>query len=162
MGLINLFKTIYGYIIIIIAQWCGFSPFHLNLMSQPMGRIIVDSYSPYKQVIICVVSFPRHLNISVQKERYHTLNWVFQFSMEGEGMKRMALILIAMMIGVLVFGANFGDCAFGIQLNPCTLPQCIAECKKALQQKFLSATQCNRLPGKVLHLPGLSTQRKEQ
>lgn len=98
MGLINLFKTIYSYIII-IAQWCGFSPFHLNLMSQPMGRIIVDSYSPYKQVIICVVSFPRHLNISVQKERYHTLNWVFQFSMEGEGMKRMALILIAMIQG---------------------------------------------------------------
>lgn len=161
MGLINLFKTIYSHIII-IAQWCGFSPFHLNLMSQPMGRIIVDSYSPYKQVIICVVSFPRHLNISVQKERNHALNWVFQFSMEGEGMTRMALILIAMMIGVLVFGANFGDCAFGIQLNPCTLPQCIAECKKALQQKFLSATQCNRLPGKVLHLPGLSTQRKEQ
>lgn len=98
--------------------------------------------------MICVGSFPRHLNFSAQKERYHKLNCVFQFSMEGEGMKRMAWILVAMMIGVLIFGAKFGDCAFGIQLNPCTLPQCIAECKKALHQKFLSATCATGSQGK--------------
>lgn len=55
-------------------------------------------------------------------------------------MKKFALVLVAMVLGFLVLGLDPVECAFGIQLNPCTLPQCIAECKKALQEKFLSAT----------------------
>lgn len=62
--------------------------------------------------------------------------------------KYLALVLVAMVLGLLVLGSDPVECAFGIQLNPCTLPQCIAECKKALGEKFLSATCAMRSQGK--------------
>ncbi|XVE63702.1 hypothetical protein DITRI_Ditri07aG0041100 [Diplodiscus trichospermus] len=60
--------------------------------------------------------------------------------MEAKGVKLGLMLVVAMMLGFLVLGPNLVEGAFGIQLNPCTLPECIAECKKALQEKFLSAT----------------------
>ncbi|PIM99608.1 hypothetical protein CDL12_27896 [Handroanthus impetiginosus] len=48
--------------------------------------------------------------------------------------------LIAILIGVLVLAPKQLECAIGIDLNPCTLPQCIAACKKVLGDKYVSAT----------------------
>lgn len=56
--------------------------------------------------------------------------------------------LVGMVMGLLVLGPDIGECAFGIQLNPCTLSQCIAECKKALQEKYLTATCASGSQGK--------------
>ncbi|KAJ0110436.1 hypothetical protein Patl1_01262 [Pistacia atlantica] len=63
-------------------------------------------------------------------------------------------ILLAMVMELLVLGPDIGECAFGIQLNPCTLSQCIAECKKALQEKYLSATCASGSQGKFCICPG--------
>ncbi|MBA0732127.1 hypothetical protein Gogos_016236, partial [Gossypium gossypioides] len=69
--------------------------------------------------------------------------------MEAKGVKfELVLIVIAMAMGVLVLSSSLVEGAFGIQLNPCTLPQCIAECKKALHEKFLSATCASGPQGK--------------
>ncbi|KAK5817693.1 hypothetical protein PVK06_022621 [Gossypium arboreum] len=71
------------------------------------------------------------------------------FPMEAKGVKfELVLIVIAMAMGVLVLSPSLVEGAFGIQLNPCTLPQCIAECKKALHEKFLSATCASGPQGK--------------
>ncbi|MBA0796038.1 hypothetical protein Gohar_006838 [Gossypium harknessii] len=40
-------------------------------------------------------------------------------------------------MGVLVLSPSLVEGAFGIQLDPCTLVQCIAECKKILHEKSL-------------------------
>ncbi|XVF08662.1 hypothetical protein REPUB_Repub07fG0022000 [Reevesia pubescens] len=64
--------------------------------------------------------------------------------MEAKGVK----LGLMLMMGFLVLGPNLVEAAFGIQLNPCTLPLCIAECKKALQEKFLSATCASGSQGK--------------
>ncbi|GMI76684.1 hypothetical protein HRI_001337700 [Hibiscus trionum] len=69
--------------------------------------------------------------------------------MEGKGVKLgLMLVVVAMTVGILISSPSLVYGAFGIQLNPCTLPQCIAECKKALQQKFLSATCASGPQGK--------------
>ncbi|KAG4137142.1 hypothetical protein ERO13_D07G053500v2 [Gossypium hirsutum] len=69
--------------------------------------------------------------------------------MEAKGVKfELVLIVIAKAMGVLVLSSSLVEGAFGIQLNPCTLPQCIAECKKALHEKFLSATCASGPQGK--------------
>ncbi|OVA09598.1 hypothetical protein BVC80_9101g123 [Macleaya cordata] len=44
-----------------------------------------------------------------------------------------------MVIAFIGMGLNPVECAFGIELNHCTLARCVAECKKALQDKYLSA-----------------------
>ncbi|KAK8586507.1 hypothetical protein V6N13_010098 [Hibiscus sabdariffa] len=65
--------------------------------------------------------------------------------MEGNGVKLGLMLMVAV---ILVSSPSLVDGAFGIQLNPCTLPECIAECKKALQEKFLSATCASGSQGK--------------
>ncbi len=57
--------------------------------------------------------------------------------MAGNGVK---LVILVTVLGMLMMGAKMVECAFSIKMNPCTLPGCISECKKALQGKFLSAT----------------------
>ncbi|KAL2347063.1 hypothetical protein Fmac_001063 [Flemingia macrophylla] len=54
----------------------------------------------------------------------------------------MATTNFAMMLVVimLVLVAQPAECAFAVPLNPCTLPECIAQCKKILQAKFMSAS----------------------
>ncbi|KAB1217493.1 hypothetical protein CJ030_MR4G008751 [Morella rubra] len=70
--------------------------------------------------------------------------------LEIKAIKKLALVMLkAMALGFLVLSPQPVECAFGIELNPCTLPQCIAECKKALQEKFLSATCATGSKGKL-------------
>lgn len=54
--------------------------------------------------------------------------------------KKWVLVVIAMMIWLLILGPSNVECAFGIDINPRTLPECVAACKKALHEKYLSAT----------------------
>ncbi|XWS51453.1 hypothetical protein CRYUN_Cryun12cG0177600 [Craigia yunnanensis] len=68
--------------------------------------------------------------------------------MEAKGVKLGLMLVVTMMLGLSVLGPYLVEGAFGIQLNACTLPQCIAECKKALQEKFLSATCASGSQGK--------------
>ncbi|KAI4336348.1 hypothetical protein L6164_014885 [Bauhinia variegata] len=61
--------------------------------------------------------------------------------------KRSVVILAITML--VLGGLEPAECAFAIPLNPCTLAECIAECKKALQAKFLSATCAASSQGKL-------------
>ncbi|KAK7282074.1 hypothetical protein RIF29_10595 [Crotalaria pallida] len=54
--------------------------------------------------------------------------------------KNLALILVATVLILLVLNPQPVECQFGIVLNPCTLPECTARCKKILQDKFMSAS----------------------
>ncbi|KAL3575490.1 hypothetical protein D5086_023591 [Populus alba] len=67
--------------------------------------------------------------------------------MEGR-VKLGSVLVVLAVLGFLVLGPESVGCAFSIQLNPCTLSQCIADCKKALQEKFLSATCTTGSQGK--------------
>lgn len=51
--------------------------------------------------------------------------------------KWVLVLVVAMVVG---FSVVCVECAIGIDLNPCTLPECIAACKKVLEEKYLSAT----------------------
>ena len=57
-------------------------------------------------------------------------------------MRELALVYAAIMVaaGLLLLCPEPIESAFGIDLDHCTLPKCITECKKALQEKYLSAT----------------------
>ncbi|GFZ03914.1 hypothetical protein Acr_16g0005380 [Actinidia rufa] len=61
-------------------------------------------------------------------------------SMEVKAGKKCALVVVTMAVWFLVPYPQSGECAFGIQINPCTLSHCVAECKKDLQEKYHSAT----------------------
>ena len=50
-----------------------------------------------------------------------------------------AVMVVVAAAVVMVFPAPV-ESAFGIELDPCKLPKCISECKKALQEKYMSAT----------------------
>ncbi|KAL3015509.1 hypothetical protein AAZX31_06G160300 [Glycine max] len=54
--------------------------------------------------------------------------------------KELALILMITLIVMLVLEPQPVECAFAVPLNPCTLPECIAQCKKILHAKFMSAS----------------------
>ncbi|KAJ6748370.1 hypothetical protein OIU79_029476 [Salix purpurea] len=69
------------------------------------------------------------------------------FQMEGR-VKMGSVFVVLVMLGSLDLGPKSVECAFSIQLNPCTLSQCIAECKKALPEKYLSATCATGSQGK--------------
>lgn len=64
------------------------------------------------------------------------------------GLKNYVLIVVAIMIGVVVLAPKNVECAIGIDLNPCTLSECIAACKKVLQGKYASATCATGPKGK--------------
>ncbi|EEF51742.1 conserved hypothetical protein [Ricinus communis] len=68
---------------------------------------------------------------------------------DKRGMLGVVVVAAAMVAAVVVvFGGNVVEGAFSIQLNPCTLAQCITECKKALHEKYLSATCATGTQGK--------------
>lgn len=52
----------------------------------------------------------------------------------------MRLVLVVMVLAFPAIGPGIVECAFGIELNPCTTTECVSECKKALKEKYLSAT----------------------
>ncbi|KAL9335230.1 hypothetical protein Peur_072411 [Populus x canadensis] len=60
--------------------------------------------------------------------------------MQGKGVKLGSVFVVIMVLGFLVSGPKSVECAFSIQLNPSSLSQCLVECQKALQEKYLSAT----------------------
>ncbi|KDP22585.1 hypothetical protein JCGZ_26416 [Jatropha curcas] len=62
--------------------------------------------------------------------------------MEGKGGGMLGAVVVAMIVavGLLVFGGNVVEGSFSIKLDPCTVDRCIAECKKVLKEKFLSAS----------------------
>ncbi|CAN4085504.1 unnamed protein product [Withania somnifera] len=54
-------------------------------------------------------------------------------------MKKSGVVLM-MVIMVLIFALIKVESAIGIDINPCTLPECVDACKKALKVKYQSAT----------------------
>ncbi|TYJ22249.1 hypothetical protein E1A91_A08G113300v1 [Gossypium mustelinum] len=50
-------------------------------------------------------------------------------------------------MGVLVLSLSLVEGAFGIQLNPCTLVQCIVECTKILHRNSLVQLVLQALKG---------------
>ncbi|KAF7834019.1 ACT domain repeat 6 isoform 1 [Senna tora] len=77
--------------------------------------------------------------------------------MEGNVVKKMVLMLMMVVMGMLVFGVQSGESAIAIPMNPCTLPQCIAACKKALKAKYMSASCSTTSQGKLCICLGGST-----
>lgn len=67
-----------------------------------------------------------------------------------ESRKVLVLVLIAAAaIAFMAPSSNMGvDAAFGIEMNPCTIAECIADCKKALKEKYTSATCAASSKGK--------------
>ncbi|KAJ1417886.1 hypothetical protein SESBI_16353 [Sesbania bispinosa] len=63
--------------------------------------------------------------------------------------QKLAVILMVTVVGMLVMELQPAECAFAIPLNPCTLPECISQCKKILQGKFISASCTNGSQGKL-------------
>lgn len=68
--------------------------------------------------------------------------------MKDMAVKNWLLIVMAMIIGVIVLAPKNVECAIGINLNPCTLPECIAACKKVLEGNYVSATCATGPKGK--------------
>ncbi|CAN4089344.1 unnamed protein product [Withania somnifera] len=62
-------------------------------------------------------------------------------------MKKSGIVLI-MVIMVLIWAPIEVESAIGIDINPCTLPECIDACKKALKDKYQSATCASGPKGK--------------
>ncbi|TMW94791.1 hypothetical protein EJD97_009789 [Solanum chilense] len=62
--------------------------------------------------------------------------------MEGEALFKKNGVMLMIMIMVLITCDDSikVDCAFGIDINPCTLPTCIAACQNILNEKYQSAT----------------------
>lgn len=60
----------------------------------------------------------------------------------------MIVLGVAILMVFLVLAPKSVESAIGIDLNPCTLPECIAACKKVLQGKFASATCATGPKGK--------------
>ncbi|KAK7346269.1 hypothetical protein VNO80_20784 [Phaseolus coccineus] len=54
--------------------------------------------------------------------------------------KMLTMILVMTVLAILVMEAQPVDSAFAIPIDPCTLSECIARCKKILGQKFMSAS----------------------
>ncbi|KAK7292951.1 hypothetical protein RJT34_15809 [Clitoria ternatea] len=63
--------------------------------------------------------------------------------------KKMAVVFVVTVFVMLFWELQPAESAFAIPLNPCELPQCIAECKKILNQKFISASCTTNSQGKL-------------
>lgn len=74
--------------------------------------------------------FKTHIPIG-QKEESN----IQAFAMEGKWVVVLAVLVLAFQ----AMGPDMVECAFGIELNPCTTAECVAECKKALKEKYQSA-----------------------
>ncbi|ESW09879.1 hypothetical protein PHAVU_009G164000 [Phaseolus vulgaris] len=53
---------------------------------------------------------------------------------------KLGMIFVIIVLMMLVLEPKPVECAFAVPLNPCTLPECIAQCKKILHAKFMSAS----------------------
>ncbi|CAN4085502.1 unnamed protein product [Withania somnifera] len=60
----------------------------------------------------------------------------------------MRSVLIVLMMALIVLAPIKVESAIGIDINPCTLPECIGACKKALKAKYQSATCATGPKGK--------------
>lgn len=58
------------------------------------------------------------------------------------------ILIVAIAIGFVVLSPKIVESAIGIDLNPCTVPECISACKKVLQGKYVSATCATGPKGK--------------
>ncbi|RDY07444.1 hypothetical protein CR513_08440, partial [Mucuna pruriens] len=56
------------------------------------------------------------------------------------GKKLDMMLVVTALVMLVMLEAQPAECAFGIPLNPCTLPVCTAKCKNILHQKFMSAS----------------------
>ncbi|PHU23612.1 hypothetical protein BC332_08719 [Capsicum chinense] len=64
-------------------------------------------------------------------------------------MKKSGVLVLIMVIMALIICAPVSvESAIGIDINPCTLPECIGACKKALKDKYQSATCATGHKGK--------------
>ncbi|KAL2347064.1 hypothetical protein Fmac_001064 [Flemingia macrophylla] len=63
--------------------------------------------------------------------------------------KKLAMMLVVTVVAVLVLMPQPAECVFGIPLNPCTLPECTAQCKKILGSKFMSASCITNPKGQI-------------
>ncbi|KAM3247475.1 hypothetical protein BC332_08720 [Capsicum chinense] len=50
------------------------------------------------------------------------------------------LVLMMVIMALTIWGPIKVESAIGIEINPCTLPECMDACKKALKNKYQSAT----------------------
>jgi len=64
----------------------------------------------------------------------------FEDFMAGNLAKMLTMTLVMTVLAMFVLEAQPVDSAFAIPVNPCTLSECIAQCKKILGQKFMSAS----------------------
>ncbi|KAI9079641.1 hypothetical protein K1719_038262 [Acacia pycnantha] len=69
--------------------------------------------------------------------------------MEAKIVKKLWLMVIVVVAAIVVFGVRSGESAIAIPMSPCTLSQCIAQCKQALQAKFQSASCTTNSQGKL-------------
>lgn len=70
--------------------------------------------------------------------------------MEGKALRKQNGVMLMMVImALIIFDPMIKvESAFGININPCTLPACIAACKKILKDKYQSATCAKGSKGK--------------
>ncbi|PIN23587.1 hypothetical protein CDL12_03686 [Handroanthus impetiginosus] len=50
------------------------------------------------------------------------------------------VILLVIAMTIVTMGPTSVECAIGIDLNPCTQAECVAACKKVLEERYVSAT----------------------
>ncbi|PHU23614.1 hypothetical protein BC332_08721 [Capsicum chinense] len=69
--------------------------------------------------------------------------------MEVKSMKKSGILVLMMVIMTLIIWAPIKvESAIGIDINPCTLPECVSACKKTLKAKYQSATCATGPKGK--------------
>ncbi|KAG5617525.1 hypothetical protein H5410_017349 [Solanum commersonii] len=69
--------------------------------------------------------------------------------MESKALKKQNGVMLMMIIMALIICDPIKvECAFGIDINPCTLPACIAACQNILKEKYQSATCATGPKGK--------------
>lgn len=62
---------------------------------------------------------------------------------------KVMIVLIVVAISMVMLGAQYGECAVSIPLDPCILSECIEKCKELLKEKFLSASCVTNPNGKL-------------
>ncbi|KAM3247476.1 hypothetical protein P3L10_009243 [Capsicum annuum] len=68
--------------------------------------------------------------------------------MEAKGLRKSGLVLMMVIMALIICDPIKVESAIGIDLNPCTLPACIAACQKILKDKYQSATCATGPKGK--------------
>lgn len=116
-------------------SWCTYVP-----MCESLKQLISYLYSHVYKYGRTNCSF--HISSEQERETFKNLKGkpVF-FSMAATNFpKKLALIMVITVMVMLVLEPQHVECAFAVPLNPCTVPECIAQCKKILHAKFMSAS----------------------